>query len=341
MRLMVEMLLRRLPGIFGVMAGVLVVTFLISHAVPSDTARMIAGNQASEEQVEALRVRLGLDQPLPVQFLRYVQQLAAGDLGLSTRTQQPVAEELRALLPATVELALSALTLTVLVAVPLGLLSALQKDSALDQVVRVVALLGISVPTFWAGLLLIKGFYGGLGWLPSGGRLSPALAGTAPTVTGLLTLDSVLAGRLDVLVDALRHLALPAITLALHSIGAITRLVRAATLDVLNEDFVRTARACGLSRRRMLWSYVMPHMLIPVVTAVGLSLAHLLGGAVVTEVIFSWPGIGSHTVEAIGALDFPTIMGFALLASLVYAMCNLLVDLSYLWIDPRLRKGGR
>jgi len=334
------LLLRRLPGMLGVVFGVLVVTFLVSHLIPTDVARLIAGNQASEEVVSELRSRMGLDQPLPVQFGRYLTQLAGGDLGMSTRTQQPVAHELAKLFPATVELAVCALFFTVVVALPLGLLSALRRDSVLDQVVRVLSLIGISVPTFWAGLLLIQVFYGWLGWLPSGGRLDPRLAGTVPQVTGLLLVDSLLAARWDAWIDAVRHLALPAGTLALHSIGGIARLVRAATLEVLGEDHVRTARAAGLSRWRIVWSYVMPHMLLPVVTALGLSLAHLLGGAVVTELVFSWPGVGSHTIEAIAALDFPTIMGFTLLASLIYTLSNLLVDLAYLWIDPRLREAA-
>lgn len=331
------LLLKRLPGLFGVVLGVLLVTFLVSHLIPSDVARLIAGNQASEEVVTEIRTRMGLDQPLPVQFWRYLTQLAKGDLGISTRTQQPVLHELVSLFPATAELALCALMITVMVALPLGLLSALRRDSALDQVVRVLSLIGISVPTFWAGLLLIQLFYGVLGWLPSGGRVDPRFAGAVPGVTGLLLVDSVLAARWDALADALRHLLLPAATLALHTIGGIARLVRAATLEVLGEDHVRTARAAGLASGRIVWSYVMPHMMLPVVTALGLSLAHLLGGAVVTEMVFSWPGVGSHTIEAIAALDFPTIMGFTLLASLIYTLSNLAVDLAYLWIDPRLR----
>jgi peptide/nickel transport system permease protein len=335
-----SIVLKRLPGLVGVMLGVLVVTFFVSHLIPTDVARLIAGNQASEEVVTALRTRMGLDQPLPVQFWRYLQQLAQGDLGLSTRTQQPVAHELAGLFPATAELALCALLITVAVALPLGLLSALRRDSALDQVVRVLSLIGISVPTFWAGLLLIQVFYGALGWLPSGGRIDPRLAGLVPNVTGLMLIDTVLAARWDAFVDVLAHLVLPAGTLALHTIGGIARLVRAATLEALGEDHVRTARAAGLPGRRILGSYVMPHMLLPVVTALGLSLAHLLGGAVVTEIVFSWPGVGSHTIEAIAALDFPTIMGFTLLASLVYTLANLGVDLAYLWIDPRLREAA-
>jgi peptide/nickel transport system permease protein len=330
--------LRRLLGLLAVIFGVLVLTFAISHLIPTDVARLVAGNQASDEMVAALRERMGLDHPWWLQFANYLSQLAQGDLGVSIRTQQPVLDELLALFPATVELAASSMLLTLFVALPLGLWSAVKRGSVLDQIVRTLSLIGISVPTFWAGLLFIQLFYGWLGWLPSGGRLDPTFAGALPIRTGLLLVDAPLAGRWDILLDALRHLLLPALVLSLQNIGAIGRLVRATALDALHEDHVRTARAAGLSNWTVLRHYVLPHMMLPIMTAFGLSLASLLAGAIVTEMVFSWPGVGNHTMEAIAALDFPTIMGFTLLAALIYTLSNLLVDISYLWIDPRLRK---
>lgn len=329
-------LFNRLLGLIGVMFGVLAVTFFVSHWIPTDVARLIAGNQASEETVAELRSSMGLDQPLPVQFGLYLSQLSKGDLGISTRTQQPVAIELLHLFPATLELALSALVITIAVAIPLGLLSAMRSNTTADQVIRLLSLIGISVPTFWAGLLLIQIFYGALGWLPSGGRIDPKLAGELPKLTGLFLIDSIAILRWDILRDVCAHLALPAVTLAFHTIGGISRLVRASALETMGKDFVRTAQAAGLSTWTVMTRYVLPHTLLPVVTALGLAMAHLLAGAVVTEIIFGWPGVGSHTVEAIAALDFPTIMGFTLMASLIYTLCNLMVDVAYLRIDPRL-----
>lgn len=331
-----KIIVRRLPGLLIVIIGVTMITFSISHLIPTDVARLIAGDQASDAVLSAIRSDLGLDKSLPEQYAIYVRHLFAGDLGISIRTGQPVLQELLHLFPATIELALVALLLIITLAIPLGVLSAYHRDGWIDQVIRLFAIVGISTPTFWFGLLLIQLMYGAWNWFPSGGRIDLAFA-SVPRTTGLLLIDTLLAGNFAAFIDAAKHLVLPALTLSIHSIGSASRLIRASMIEALSEDCVRTARAAGLTEYRVVIHYGLRNAMIPFVTSLGLSLAQLLGGAVVTEIIFNWPGIGSHTMEAIAGLDFPTIMGFTLLASFVYVIANLLVDLSYLWLDPRIR----
>ncbi|MEM7571229.1 MAG: ABC transporter permease, partial [Pseudomonadota bacterium] len=292
---------------------------------------------ASEADVAALRDQLGLNKPIIVQYGLYLERIVQGDLGKSLRTGRPVLNELRDVVPATLELALAAFTLIIVGGLSLGSLAALRRGNWVDSAVRVLSTLAISAPTFWIGLILVWIFFGWLGWLPGNGRLDEAYA-DVPKATGLFVLDGLLAGRLDMALNAAAHLLLPAFTLALSSTGAAARLVRASLLDVLEEDYVRRARAAGLSEREVLTRYALPNALIPFVTTAGLYLADLLAGAVITEIIFGWPGVGSYTLAAISGLDFPAIMGFTLMAALVYSLANIAVDALYLWLDPRALK---
>lgn len=326
-------------GLILVVAGVCVITFIISHLIPGDPARLLAGDRASDEIVQHIRQQLGLDLPLWQQFIRYVEQLLHGDLGMSIRTGRPVLEDLKNFFPATLELAFFALLIALVVGVPLGVLSAVYKNRWLDHLVRLLALTGISTPAFWLGLGVIVLFYGKLNLLPGGGRLDDWLDPPA-RVTGFYLIDSLLSGDLEVFFNALTHLILPATTLAFVHLGIVARQIRSAMLEQLSEDYVRTALASGLSKFTIVVRYALPNALIPSVTVLGLALGDLLYGAVLTETVFAWPGMGAYVVSSIQALDFPAVMGFAIVVSFAYVLVNLFVDLLYLWIDPRMGRGA-
>ncbi|WP_213880985.1 ABC transporter permease [Pseudomonas sp. dw_358] len=328
-------LARRLPGLVLVVLGVSFITFAISHLIPGDPARLLAGDRASNALVAHMRHQLGLDLPLYQQYGHYLWQLLHGDLGTSIRTSRPVLEDLQAYFPATLELAVCALTLSLLVGVPLGILSAVYHNRWIDQLARTLAVTGISTPAFWLGLGLIVYFYGHLGWLPGGGRLDDGLE-PPRTVTGFYLIDALLAGESEQLASAGQHLILPAITLGFVNLGVIARQIRAAMLEQLGEDYIRTARAYGLSRWTVILRHALPNALIPSVTVLGLALGDLLYGAVLTETVFAWPGMGAYVVKSIQSLDFPAVMGFAVLVSFVYVLLNLLIDLVYRVIDPRI-----
>jgi len=330
---------QRCWGLVLVMAGVCVITFVISHLIPGDPARLLAGDRASNEMVQHMRQQLGLDQPLYIQFYRYVVDLLHGDLGTSIRTGRPVLEDLRAFFPATLELAFSALFLAIILGVPLGVLSAVYRNKFPDHLVRMMSVIGISTPAFWLGLGVIILFYGQLNLLPGGGRLDDWL--DPPThITGFYVLDAVLTGNHEVLWNSLQHLLLPALTLAFVHMGIVARQIRSAMLEQLGEDYIRTAKANGLSHWRVILSHALPNALIPSITVLGLAMGDLLYGAVLTETVFAWPGMGAYVVSSIQALDFPAVMGFAVVVSFAYVLVNLLVDLLYVWIDPRIGRVG-
>ncbi|WP_162286701.1 ABC transporter permease [Pantoea stewartii] len=334
-----SLLRQRSWGLLLVVAGVCVITFIISHLIPGDPARLLAGDRASDEIVQHIRQQLGLDLPLWQQFIRYVQQLLHGDLGTSIRTGRPVLDDLRAFFPATLELAFCALLIALLVGVPLGVLSAVYRNRWLDHLVRLLALTGISTPAFWLGLGAIVLFYGKLNLLPGGGRLDDWL--DPPTrITGFYLVDALLEGNTEVFMNALQHLILPATTLAFVHLGIVARQIRSAMLEQLSEDYIRTALASGLPKFAIVVRYALPNALIPSVTVLGLALGDLLYGAVLTETVFAWPGMGAYVVSSIQALDFPAVMGFAIVVSFAYVLVNLFVDLLYLWIDPRMGRGA-
>ncbi|MCC3735433.1 ABC transporter permease [Rouxiella badensis] len=330
---------QRCWGLVLVMMGVCVITFIISHMIPGDPARLLAGDRASNEMVLHMRQQLGLDQPLYVQFYRYVIDLLHGNLGVSIRTGRPVLDDLRAFFPATLELAFSALLLAIILGIPLGVLSAVYRNKFPDHIVRMLSVIGISTPAFWMGLGVIILFYGHLNLLPGGGRLDDWM--DPPThITGFYVIDSILTGNRDALWNSLQHLLMPALTLAFVHMGIVARQIRSAMLEQMSEDYIRTARANGLSHWRVIICHALPNALIPSVTVLGLAMGDLLYGAVLTETVFAWPGMGAYVVSSIQALDFPAVMGFAVVVSFAYVLVNLWVDLLYVWIDPRIGRVG-
>lgn len=314
--------------------------FILTYLIPSDPLAMVLSERAAAnpEIVRAYRQRWGLDAPPLQRYLIYVSRLVQGDLGESIATQQPVRKDLARFFPATVELALAATFVAVVIGIPLGILAAVYHERWVDHVARFVSLLGVSVPVFWLGLLALSFFYYRLHILPGPGRLSPRLE-APPVQTGLLLLDSLLAGRYDALADAARHLILPSLILGAYSMGLITRIMRSSMLEVLRQDYIRTARAKGLSQ----WSVVVRHAFrnaaLPVLTAMGLAFGNLMAGAVMTETVFAWPGIGRYAVESAAKVDFAPLMGVTLAVALIYLVINLVVDILYAVFDPRIRLG--
>jgi len=321
---------RRLAQMIVVLLGISVLVFALLHLVPGDPAAILLGQQATAQDIVRLRHVMGLDRPLWDQFVRYVTRAARGDLGTSIFLGgQPVTALIATRLPATAELALTAMACAVAIGVPVGVVSAVRQYSVIDIVGMAVTQVGISMPVFWLGMLLILVFSLELRWLPTFGRGAPLTAAFA----------ALLAGRGAPLLDSARHLAMPAMTLALSAVVLITRMVRSAMLEVLGQDYVRTARSKGLSARAVTYRHALRNAVLPVLTIVGLQAGALLGGAVVTETIFGWPGVGQLLINAIGQRDFPIIQGTALVTALVFSGINLAVDIAYAWLDPRIRYG--
>ena len=331
-------LLRRLVGFVAVMIGVSIITFFLSHIVPADPAAVALGDHATDAQIQAFREKYGLNKPVPEQYRIYVTNLVHGDLGISLRTRRPVASDLRTFFPATFELSLTALILSILIGIPAGVVSSTARNRLPDHIVRIVSLIGGSVPIFWLGLILIGFFYGRLGWLPGGARIDKFIP-APPTVTGLFTVDSLLAGNSKAFWSSIHHLFLPALALGYFSTAIIARMMRSSMLEVLNQQYVLAARAKGMAQRLVIWRHAVRNALIPTVTTIGVTFGSLLSGAVLTETIFSWPGLGRYATSSAISLDFPAVMGVTLLAALVYTATNLIVDVSYHWLDPRIHHG--
>jgi peptide/nickel transport system permease protein len=337
---MTKMILKRLVGALPNIAGVVIVTFLLTRALPGDPAAYFAGAAATPESIAEIRAKLGIDQPLPVQFWRYVQDLATGNLGQSVSTGQPVATELIKRLPASLELTLTALLLSVAVAIPLGVLAAVRQDSWIDQLCRFVVTAGVSPPTFFTGLLLVYVFYFLLGVAPAPlGRLD-ILHISPPHVTGFLVLDSLIAREWGTAWAALKQLLLPSITLAMFTLAPIARMTRAAMLQALASEYLRTARAAGLSRGRVLMVYAFRNALLPVVTTLGMVFSFTLGANVLVEKVFAWPGIGSFAIEALVVSDYAAVQGFVLSMAVLFVLLNLAIDTLYTLIDPRVQVDG-
>jgi len=319
-----------------VVAGVVVISFLLTRALPGDPAAFFAGAAADEQSIAEVRQALGLDQPLIRQFLIYVGDLATGDLGTSISTGQPVAADLASRLPASLELTLVALLLSCAIALPLGILAATRPGSWVDHLCRVLVTAGVSLPTFFTGIVLIYVFYYLLGVAPSPlGRLD-FIHIAPPDVTGFYLIDAALAGEWDTWLGALKQLILPAVTLALFTLAPIARMTRAAMLSALSSDFIRTARAAGLSRRKVLFGYAFRNALLPVITTLGMVFSFTLGANVLVEKVFAWPGIGSYAVEALVVSDYAAVQGFVLAMALLFVALNLVIDITYALIDPRI-----
>jgi dipeptide transport system permease protein len=334
---MIGMVLKRLALAVPSLIGVVIVTFVLTRALPGDPAAYFAGPAATKEAVEQVRVKLGIDKPLPVQFSRYVRDLLRGDLGTSLTTGQPVATEIRTRLPASAELTLIGLILAMAAAVPLGIMAAMRPGSLIDHACRIVSTAGVSLPVFFTGLILVYVFYYLLGWAPAPlGRLDVFFS-APPQVTGFYLIDSLIAGDGEVFMASLKQLILPALTLAIFSLAPIARMTRASMLAVLASDFVRTARASGLSGFTVVVTYAFRNAMLPVVTTLGMVFSFLLGANVLVEKVFAWPGIGSFAVEALIASDFAPVQGFVLTMAVMYVTLNLAIDILYGIIDPRLR----
>jgi peptide/nickel transport system permease protein len=312
------------------------VIFLISAKVPGDPVLAQLGDLAASDPaiVKNFRERWRLDDPLPVRYWTFLSQLAQGDLGMSISTQRPVMDDVRQYAPATIELATYAFALSLLIGVPLGIAAGFWRDSWIDNIARLISLIGVSAPTFWLAFVALSLFYGGLQIAPGPGRLDVA---TIPpdNITGLYTIDAALAGDWATLQDAFAHLVLPAFVLAAATMGLITRTTRASMLDTLNQDYVRVARSKGLRESYIVLRHALPNALLPIVTLAGIAYAILLTGAVMTETIFSWPGLGRYTFRSAVTLDVPAIMGITLIVAVVYLVINFLTDVSYLVLDPR------
>lgn len=319
------------------LAGLLCLTFAISHVMPGDPARLAAGPDANQSMVDTLRARYGLDRPLPVQFARYVGGLVRGDLGESLRSRNTVRDDLLRYFPNTFELVALALLLAVALGVPLGMLSAVYRDTWVDHWTRVVSVSGVALPAFWLGLMLQLLLALHLGWLPLGGRLGLTATEPAP-ITHLLFVDAVLRGEWRTLGDALAHAVLPVVTLCFPALASILRVNRAEMLDTLGQDYIKTARAQGFSGFRVVTRYALRNAMIPTLSMVGLRYGWMLGGTILVETVFDWPGVGLYAVNAAVSSDFQPIMGVTLVIGLNFMLANLLVDLAYGWLDPRIRR---
>ncbi len=343
-------ILKRLITVIPTLIGVTLIIFLFQRLIPGDPAVAMLGEHASEENVARIREQFGLDKPLFLnrdalvegdlagffdsQYVRYFDRLLHFDLGDSIHRRIPVVDTIKERFPATIELALVAMLIALIVGIPIGILSAARRNSLLDGVTRIGSLIGVSIPIFWLGIMEIMFFSVMLKWLPSGGRLSPGM--TIEPVTSLLLLDALITGNGPGFWDALKHIIMPAIALATIPTAIITRMTRSSMLDVLQEDYIRTASAKGLGERVVLFRHALKNAFLPVITIIGIQIGSLLAGGVLTETIFSWPGIGKWVYDSILGRDYPIVQGVTLLIAIVFLLVNLLVDISYAILDPRI-----
>jgi ABC-type dipeptide/oligopeptide/nickel transport system permease component len=333
-----DYILKRLVTSCLVLLGLSIITFTLARVVPSNPAALYIGPRARPEQIEAVTIKLGLDKPLYVQYLYYLRDALHGDLQTSIATKRPVVREITDRLPSSLELLAVGMSLATLLGIILGVLSARFQGGPFDVLVRILSLVGVSLPAFWLALLLQIVFYRQLGWFPINGRLDTALRFTHPIqhITGLYLFDSLVTGNWVAFKDAAWHIVLPAITLAAYPMGLVARMTRATMLEVLSQDYIRTAHAYGLGELFITGVHALKNALGPTLTVIGLSLAYALTGTFFVELIFNWPGLGTFTVHSLLKVDYPAIMGVTLFAAVGYVVINLIVDLSQAWIDPRI-----
>ena len=334
-------LLRRLSLSVFVFVGVLVLTFVVSRVIPGNPAALYAGARPRPEQVAAIEVKLGLDKPLHQQFLVYVGDLLDGDLGESYHSRRSINTDLSIFLPATLELVIAAVVVALVVGIPVGVLAGAYPGSIFDYATRLVAIAGVSVPSFWLALIAQFVFFSSLGWLPLGGRVSRDVSLFYPIAaqTGFYLIDSAISGNWKAFWDALHHLILPALVLSAYPLGITIRMTQASMLEVLAEPYIAAARAAGLPRRVILFKLALKNAIMPALTVVGLSFAYSITGAFLVETIFSFPGVGKYVTEAVLNVDFPVIIAVTLVVTIVYILVNLLVDLVQALLDPRVRLG--
>jgi peptide/nickel transport system permease protein len=326
---------RRLLLLIPILLGLSILLFVWIRALPGGPAESLLGERATQETVAEIERQYGLDEPVHVQYLRYIERVAQGDLGVSIRSRRPVTEELADRFPATIELAVAAMLFAILIGIPLGFVAAKRYGTAVDHASLVASLLGVSIPIFFLAILLKYIFAVQLGLLPTVGRISVLI--DIPHPTGFYVLDAILAGDIEALWDTIQHLILPAIALGSIPLAIIARITRAAVLDVQNEDYVRTARAKGLPGRVVDRRHVLRNAMLPITTVIGLQTGLLLSGAVLTETVFAWPGMGTWLVEAIDNRNYPVLQGGILFVAVVFVLVNLVVDISYALINPRIR----
>jgi len=332
---MFNYIIKRLLALIPILIGVAVIVFLIVHLIPGDPAQTMLGERASDQALEKLREDMGLNDPLPVQFWRYVKDLLRGDLGRSIMSNNPVSQELSQRFPATLELSFFAIIFAVFVGVPAGIFASINQNSWFDNLSMLIALMGVSMPIFWLGLMFIWLFAVELGWFPPSSRIGVGLEFTP--MTNLYVIDSIIQWNFAALKDVLHHLFLPAVALGTIPMAIIARMTRSSMLEVLKKDYIRTAYAKGLKRKMVIFKHALKNAMVPIITVVGLQFGVLLGGAVMTETIFSWPGLGKYLVDAIYARDFPIVQGGILFFAGVFVIVNLIVDLSYALVDPRIQ----
>jgi peptide/nickel transport system permease protein len=330
-------ILKRLLSLIPVLLGITLLVFGFLHLIPGDPAVVLLGERATPEQVIAVRSQLGLDKPLPVQYLTFLGNLLRFNLGTSIISGIPIATELRTRWPATFELSLAAMAIALIIGIPAGILAAVRKNRWLDQLTITGSLLGVSLPVYWLGLLLIYLFAVNLHWLPPSGRLSVEAGFAFQPITGFYVLDALLKLNGPLLLDVLSHLVLPALTLGTIPLAILARITRSAMLDTLSQDYIRTAKAKGVPQFRVICQHALKNALLPISTIVGLQFGTLLGGAILTETIFAWPGIGSWIYQGILERDYPVVQGGVVFVAIAFVLINLMVDLSYSLIDPRIQ----
>jgi len=331
-------LVRRILLLIPLVFGISLVAFTLANTIPADPTAANLGERAAAdpEIVAAFQRKWGLDQPLHIQYLTYLKNLVHGDLGISIRSHRPITEELARYLPATVELATAGILVSLVAGITFGVISAVWRNRPIDFIVRILSLIGVSAPVFWLALIGQLVLYRNLGLVPGPGRLDVLLT-APPTITGLYVIDSIVAGQWHILGNALSHLILPALVLGAFSMGLIARITRSSMLEVLSLDYITTARSKGLRERLVIIRHALRNALMPVVTVIGLAYGNLLSGAVLTETIFAWGGIGLYAYNSARTLDFPAIMGVSMLIAMVFITINLIVDMLYCWLDPRIR----
>ena len=332
---MLRYILKRLLQIIPVLIGVSLIVFVIMRVFSPDPAPIVLGQHATVEASEAWREANGLNKPIIMQYLDFILGFVTGNLGTSFYTKAPVLQEIMSRFPATIELALLATIFASFFGILIGVISAVKKNSIWDNLGMVIALVGVSVPIFWLGIMLIIFFSGHLGWLPSGGRINPLLR--PDNVTGLYLIDTLIAGDMAAFKDAVQHLVLPVVALGMYSMAVIARMTRSSMLETLEQDYIRTARAKGITEKRVIIRHALRNALIPIVTVIGLQLGMLVGGSVLTETVCSWPGIGAYTVQCILKSDFPVVQGVVMLIATIFVLMNLLVDIVYAFLDPRIK----
>jgi len=336
---MLKYVIKRVLMVIPVLIGVSIIVFSLMRVFSPDPAPIVLGQHATQETMTAWRDANGLNDPVVTQYLKYVQGALKGDLGTSYYTKASVAREIGARFPATIELAVVAIIFASFFGILLGVVAAVKKNSIFDAAGTLIALVGVSIPIFWLGILFIMFFSGYLHLLPSGGRINVLLEPTR--ITGFYLVDAALTGNREAFNDAGRHLILPALALGMYSMAIITRMTRSTMLETLNQDYIRTARAKGISEGKVIGKHALRNSLIPVTTVIGLQFGALLGGALLTESVFSWPGIGKYTVDSILKSDFPVVQGIVLLVAVIFVIINLVADLTYAFLDPRIKYSSK